>query len=135
MSKTRVVFLFPQELVEEPVTYRLIKEYGLMVNILRASIDPHKQGRMVVELSGDDNQLGAGFNYLENTGVIVEPLAEEIKHLEDRCVSCTACVPVCPTGALDVEREKWQVSFDADKCVVCLSCVDVCPYRAVEIHL
>jgi ferredoxin len=135
MKKTRVVFTFPPSEVEEPVTYRLIKEYDLMVNILRATIDPGKQGRMVVELSGDESQLSLGFNYLENVGVIVEPLTREVRHLEDRCTSCTACVPVCPTTALDVDRENWKVSYDAEKCVVCLSCVDACPYKAMEIYL
>jgi ferredoxin len=135
MKKTRVVFTFPPSKVEEPVTYRLIKEYDLMVNILRATIDPGKQGRMVVELSGDESQLSLGFNYLENVGVIVEPLTTEVRHLEDRCTSCTACVPVCPTTALDVDRENWKVSYDAEKCVVCLSCVDACPYKAMEIYL
>jgi ferredoxin len=135
MKKTRVVFTFPPSKVEEPVTYRLIKDYDLMVNILRATIDPGKQGRMVVELSGDESQLSLGFNYLENVGVIVEPLTREVRHLEDRCTSCTACVPVCPTTALDVDRENWKVSYDAEKCVVCLSCVDACPYKAMEIYL
>ena len=135
MKKTRVVFTFPPSKAEEPVTYRLIKEYDLMVNILRATIDPGTQGRMVVELSGDESQLSLGFNYLENVGVIVEPLTTEVRHLEDRCTSCTACVPVCPTSALDVDRENWKVSYDAEKCVVCLSCVDACPYKAMEIYL
>jgi ferredoxin len=135
MKKTKVVLSFPPDRVEEPITYCLIKDYNLMVNILRATIDPRKQGLMVVELSGDEGQLSLGFNYLENSGVSVEPLTQEIQHLEERCTSCTACVPICPSGALDVDRKTWIVSFNPEKCVVCLSCVDVCPYKAVEIYL
>ena len=135
MKKTRVVLSFPPSKVEEPVTYHLVKDHGLMVNILRAAIDPHKQGWMIVELSGEESQLSQGFNYLEKAGVTIEPLTQEIKHQEDRCTSCTACVPICPTGALDVDRENWLVSYDAEKCVVCLSCVDACPYKAIDIHL
>jgi Fe-S-cluster-containing dehydrogenase component len=135
MNKTKLVLSFPPSAVEEPITYHLIKDYGLKVNILRATIDPHKQGRMVVELTGDNSKLSRGLNYLERTGVVVEPLAQEIKHLEERCTSCTACVPICPTSALDVNRESWIVSYDAEKCVACLSCVDVCPYKAMEIYL
>jgi len=133
--KMKVVFTFPATNVEEPITYHLIKDYDLMVNILRATIDPRKQGRMVVELSGEDSQISRGLNYLERVGVTMEPLAEEVRHLQERCVSCTACVPICPTNALDVDRETWTVSYDAEKCVVCLSCVEVCPYKAVEIFL
>jgi len=135
MKKTKVVLSFPPSNVEEPVTYRLIKDYGLVVNILRASIDPGKQGRMVVELSGEESQLALAFNYLEKLGVSIEPLSQEIQHLEERCTGCTACVPICPTGALDVDRESWKVSYDPEKCVVCLSCVDVCIYKAVEVNL
>ncbi len=135
MKKTKVVLSFPPSNVEEPVTYRLIKDYDLVVNILRASIDPGKQGRMVVELSGEESQLSLAFNYLDKLGVSIEPLSQEIQHLEDRCTGCTACVPICPTGALDVDRQSWKVSYDPEKCVVCLSCVDVCIYKAVEVNL
>ena len=90
---------------------------------------------MVVELSGEEAPLASGFNYLETHGVKVEPLAQEIRHMEELCNSCTACVPICPTAALDVDRETWQVTYNAEKCVVCLSCVEVCPYRAVEVSI
>jgi L-aspartate semialdehyde sulfurtransferase ferredoxin len=133
MKKTKVVLSFPPEKVEEPITYHLIKDYGLTVNILRATIDPGKQGRMMVELSGEESQLSLAFNYLETAGVNLEALSEEIQHLEQRCTSCTACVPICPTGALDVDRKTWKVSFEAEKCVLCHSCVDVCIYKAVEV--
>ncbi len=135
MKKTRVVFSFPPSNVEEPVTYRLIKDYDLVVNILRASIDPGKQGTMVVELSGEENRLSLAFNYLEKLGVGIEPLSQEVQHLEQRCTGCTACVPICPTGALDVDRQSWKVSYDPEKCVVCLSCLDVCIYKAIEVSL
>ncbi len=90
---------------------------------------------MVVEVSGEEKQVDLGFNYLENAGVNVDPLADEVRHLEERCTSCTACTAICPTGALDVDREEWVVSYDAEKCIVCLSCVDACVYRAMEVSL
>jgi formate hydrogenlyase subunit 6/NADH:ubiquinone oxidoreductase subunit I len=135
MKRMKVVLSFPPSKVEEPIIYRLITDHGLMVNILRAFIDPRKQGRMVVELTGEDSQLSSSLNYLELCGVGVEPLTEDIQHLEERCTSCTACVPICPTGALEVDRETRTVSFDSGKCVVCLSCVDACPYRAIEAYI
>jgi ferredoxin len=132
MSRLKVVLGFPPERVENPVIHNLITLYGLHVNILRASIDPGKHGRMVVEISGEEPRLSQGFNYLEGLGVDVGTLAEEIRHNEEKCMSCTACLPHCPTGAMEVDRQSCQVSFSSDKCVVCLSCVEACPYRAVE---
>jgi len=135
VKKTRVVLSFPPDKVEEPIIYRLIKDHDLMVNILRATIDPGKQGRMVVELSGEESSLSLALNYLERAGVSVESLSREIQHLGETCTSCTACVPICPTGAFEVDRNSWNVSFDSDKCVACLSCLEVCIYKAIEVSL
>ena len=88
---------------------------------------------MVVELSGENSQISHGLNYLEGIGVIVEPLSQQIRRVESRCTSCTACVPHCPTRALGVDRTDWQVSFDPEKCIVCLSCLETCIYSAMEI--
>ena len=135
MSKTRLILSFHPEIVEEPITYRLITEHGVKVNILRAAIDPRKQGTMVVELEGSQARLATAQNYLENAGVTVEPLESEIQHDTERCTSCTACVPLCPTGALTVDRDTWQVAFDGQQCILCLSCLEVCPYGAMRTRL
>ena len=133
MKQMKVVLNFPENIVEDPITYHLITDYGIHVNILRASIDPGKQGRMVVELGGEENQVSRGLNYLERVGVQVESLAQEIRHLEDRCTACTACVPHCPTQALEVDRQSWYVSFNPEKCILCLSCLEVCIYGAMSV--
>ena len=133
MKKIKVVLRFSEDRAETPVTYHLIADYGVQVNILRASIDPGKKGQMVVEISGEDSNVTRGLNYLESLGIQVENLGEEIRRLEEYCTSCTACIPHCPTNALAVDRQSWQVSFDAGKCVVCLSCLDVCIYNAMSV--
>ena len=132
MIKKKVVLSFPPKVTEEPITYHLIADYGLMVNILRATIDPGKKGKMVIELKGEESELSRGLNYLERSGVLVDPFTSEIRYLEEKCTNCTACVPICPTAALNVDRATMVVSYDAEKCVVCGSCVTVCPYKAVE---
>jgi ferredoxin len=133
MKRMRVVLRFPDSIVEKPVTYHLIADYDIRVNILRASIDPGKQGMMVVELAGEEPKLQKGLAYLRDTGVQVDPLAKEVRPLEDRCTSCTSCVPHCPVSALEVDRKTWKVSFAPEKCIVCLSCLDTCIYRAMSI--
>ena len=71
MKRTKVVLHFPEDIVEDPITYNLISDYGVQVNILRASINPGKQGMMVVELGGDKNRISQGIDYLERVGVQV----------------------------------------------------------------
>jgi ferredoxin len=133
MKRMKVVLNFPEDIVEDPITYNLISDYGVQVNILRASISPGKQGMMVVELGGEENRISQGIDYLERVGVQVEPLAQEIRHLEDRCTSCTSCVPHCPTQALDVDRQSWHVTFEPEKCIICLSCLETCIYGAMSV--
>ncbi|MBN3038102.1 MAG: 4Fe-4S binding protein, partial [Candidatus Omnitrophica bacterium] len=52
---------------------------------------------------------------------------------EDRCDHCTVCIPICPTGALSLDRKTMRVSFDNKKCIMCGLCIPVCPYNAMEI--
>ncbi len=45
------------------------------------------------------------------------------------CVSCGACVPGCPVGALSV-GEGGAVEWDAGRCVSCDACIKACPNDA-----
>ena len=46
MQKRRVVLTFPQDMIGSPVIYRLVKDYDLILNILRAQVSP-EEGKMV----------------------------------------------------------------------------------------
>jgi len=134
MRKKRVVLTFPPNLIDQPIAYHLIKNHDVMVNILRGNITPKEQGRLVIELTGKKRNLDAGMAYLSGLGVEVQSLAQDIKWYEKKCTHCTACIPICPSSALNVDREKMLVSFVKDKCIACELCIPVCPYRAIEIH-
>ncbi|MCD5390428.1 4Fe-4S binding protein [candidate division NPL-UPA2 bacterium] len=133
MAKKRVVLTFPQKLVDQPITYHLIKDYDLMVNILRARVTPREEGRLVVELSGDEEPLDRGMKYLAELGVQAQPLAQDVKWHQDRCTHCTACISICPSQAFILDRQRMTISFDKDKCIACELCLPVCPYQAIEI--
>ncbi|MBW1980050.1 MAG: 4Fe-4S binding protein [Deltaproteobacteria bacterium] len=133
MAKKRLVLNFPPQLIDQPVTYRLITQYQLEVNILRASITPREWGRLVVEVTGSKENLDSGLKFASNLGVEIKPLAQDVQWYQERCIECTACTAICPTGALQLSREEMRVSFDHDKCIVCGLCLPICPYGAVEI--
>ena len=133
MQKKRVVFNYPPQVVEQPIITRLVKDFDLTVNILRARISPNEEGRMVLEITGKRQNLEAGINYVKEMGVEIQPLAQDVKWHEDRCTHCTACISICPPKALDLDRKKMEVSFHRDRCIACEGCIPVCPYQAMEI--
>jgi len=130
----RIVLHFPPAVTGQPIVYRLVRDYGLTFNILRASIGPEEEGLMVMELSGDEEAYRGATEFLTQHGIQVQPLLQDIRKNDERCVDCGACVGVCPTGALSLERPAMTVKFDADLCVVCGECVPCCPVRAMELR-
>lgn len=132
MVKKKLVLSFPPRLIQEPVTYRLIKDYDLQVNIMRATVKPRDRGRMVVEIIGEKENLDRALAYMEEQGLQVDPMVQEMRYYPDRCVHCTACTAVCPTGALSVEPQSRETLFDASHCIICEACIPTCAYRAIE---
>lgn len=129
MQKKRFVLSFPPSLVEEPLIYRLVKDYDIITNILKAKITPRDEGRMVVEMSGN---LEPGVKYLEGLGVRVELLAREILIDEESCVACGVCVGVCFPRALTMDQDKFELQFDREKCTLCEFCIRACPVKAIS---
>ena len=46
----KIVLRFPQNLVDQPIICRLVKDFDLEFNILRASVTPEEEGLLVLEL-------------------------------------------------------------------------------------
>ncbi len=131
----RIVLTFPKNLVDKPIVYRLIKDFNLIFNILKASITPEEEGHLVMELTGDEKGVEKGIDYLKKQGVEVQPLSKNIIVNWDECIQCGACVTQCPTGALYItDRSTMRVDFDPAKCIACELCVKPCPPRAIEVH-
>jgi ferredoxin len=135
MLKKGLVLRFPPEIVDQPIVYRLVKEYNLVFNILKAMITPGKEGIMILELSGDRENLEKGLNYLKDVGVDVKTIAQQVAKNEEVCIHCGACTAVCPTGALFVERQTFQVIYDPEKCTACGFCVSACITKAMEVFI
>jgi len=131
----KVVLHFPPQVTEQPVVYRLSRDYGLVFNILRASISPQEEGLMVLELSGEEDDYRRAAEYLTSQGIRLQPLVQDIRKNDDKCTDCGACVGICPSEALVLERPSMKVIFDPEKCVVCGECVPTCPVRAMELLL
>ena len=130
--KQKLVFRFPPSVVEQPIIYRLVKDFDLMVNILRADINPKKEGRLMLELSGSEKGYRQAIDWLRREGLKILNLKQQIIWNEERCTQCGACSVVCPSGALGLRRPEMKVSFEEDRCIVCELCLKACPARAME---
>ncbi len=130
--KEKMILHFPASVVEQPFMFHLVKDFNLMINILKANINPRKEGRMVVEISGEKEDFTQGIDFLQSRGVKTCPLEQEIIWVEERCTHCGACSVICPSGALVLERPDMEIKFLGDKCIVCEHCIKTCPARAME---
>ena len=110
MATKRLTFNFPPHLIDQPVTYQLITEHNLKVNILRARITPREWGRLVVEISGKKKNLDAGLQFATNLGLDIKPLALDVQWDADKCIECTA-------APLSVPLEHFQSK--EKRCMFC----------------
>ncbi|OPX88624.1 MAG: pyuvate ferredoxin oxidoreductase subunit delta [Pelotomaculum sp. PtaB.Bin013] len=131
MAAKKIILHFGKDISDKPIIYHLAKDYELVFNIIKANVNPNKEGTVVLELTGE--QYAKGLEFLESEGVRVQPLAEQLSRNELKCTSCGACTDICPTGALYLDRSSMEVMFDSDSCVLCQICVKVCPVKAMEV--
>ena len=134
MISKRIVLHFPHRLVDQPIVYKLVKNYKLQFNILKAYVTPQEEGLMVLELTGEKENFDKGIEYLQSCGVRIQPLSQDVIRNEAKCTDCGVCVPICPTGALVVDQHSRKVYFYDNKCIACELCVKACPTRAMEVH-
>jgi len=135
MKKKRIVLHFPPQLIDKPIAYHLVKDYNLVFNILQAKIMPNEKGIMVLELSGKDKDYAQGIKFLQEQGIKIETLSKDVRRNDKKCTHCGACVTICPTGALYVDRNTMEIIFDIEKCIACELCVPACPPRAMQVAL
>jgi L-aspartate semialdehyde sulfurtransferase ferredoxin len=130
----KIVLHFTPKTVDKPIVSRLIRDFGLDFNIMKASISPGEEGLMVMELSGERKAYDKGIKYLQESGVEIQSLSQDVVRNDERCTHCGACITMCPTRAFTLDAKTRKVKFDNSKCIVCELCVRACPPRAMELH-
>jgi Fe-S-cluster-containing hydrogenase component 2 len=54
-----------------------------------------------------------------------------VEIIDEKCVGCTVCVNVCPSGALAMDKRLAVVT--EDRCTGCFKCIEACiPYGAIK---
>ena len=133
--KKRVTLTFPKRAIHQPITYRLAKDFNVAANIIRAQVAPNQIGKLVVELSGDIDQLEEAIAWREDHDIAVSQANREILIDEESCVHCGLCTGVCPTRALTLDPDTFKLTFARSRCIVCEQCIPTCPVEAISTNL
>jgi hypothetical protein len=72
VGRRRLKLIFGPSLVKEPVIYQLGRKFEIVTNIRRADVT-RDHGWVLLEISGEPEELDRGVAYLESCGVTVEP--------------------------------------------------------------
>ena len=73
VATLRVTLMFPPEMVREPVIYTVARTYHLVPNIRRARVT-ETSGEAMLDLTGAEDDLKRGIEYLTKLGVKVKPM-------------------------------------------------------------
>ena len=133
MIKIRYILNFPPQSGDKPLSYHLVREYDIRINILKAEVYPGSRGSLLLELQGKAENIEKGIAYLTKHNVICKPLDKCIRFREEECIDCGNCTSVCFAGALTMDPQTWELKFDKSKCVVCELCITACPLKLFEI--
>jgi ABC-type methionine transport system ATPase subunit len=78
VTQVRVKLTFPEHLIREPVVGRMVKEFNVMPNIRRASVEEHV-GWIICELDGEAAEVEAAVAWLVEVGIQVDRLNDVVE--------------------------------------------------------
>jgi len=125
----RILLRFSEKIVEEPIVSQIVLELKVPINIITAHVNS-KGGEVLAEVP--DESLDKIIKAFRKRGATVS-LPKLIEVDAEKCVSCGACVALCPVEAITIDEDA-SIIFNKEKCVgsTCSVCVDACPARAIK---
>jgi len=73
----RLFVSFPEELVDRPMVYEIVKRFDVVPNIRRANVEAHS-GWVILELQGSEEHRAAAIAYLEEVGCTVNHMEGDV---------------------------------------------------------
>ncbi len=77
MTKIRLHVSFPEELVDRPMLYEMMKAHDVIPNLRRAAVEAHS-GWVILELSGESVAVDGAIAYLEGVGCTVNRMEGDL---------------------------------------------------------
>ena len=77
MSKKRVKFTFPTQMITQPIIYNLGRKFDVVTNIRRADVR-EDMGWVVLELEGTEEAIEEGLQWVTAAGVRVDPVSGDV---------------------------------------------------------
>lgn len=112
-----------------PIIAQVVKDTGVLINVERARSDAHEGEEALVEVPDESCILVS--ERMRSLGAEVRILEEGIRHDEDECVDCGACISICPKGVFSFD-EDWKLQVATKKCILCGRCIVSCPHAALS---
>ncbi|MFX1328472.1 MAG: 4Fe-4S binding protein [Promethearchaeota archaeon] len=128
---TIINVLLPFGVIKDITDYsRFIKEvlkYDISLNILKFSTSTNGLN-LLIDIPED--KIKVITESLKKNNIIINKKGRVIID-DDKCIDCGACISLCPTDALHLDKEE-RLEFSYEKCIGCLLCIDSCPRFAIE---
>ena len=78
MTNVRVKLTFPEHLIKQPIIARMVREFDVLPNIRRASVE-ETVGWIVCELGGEEDAVQRAISWAGDLGVQVDLLGDVVE--------------------------------------------------------
>ena len=106
------------------------REYSGDIRLIDHEIDYLTVNRII------QNERSKSIEYLSNVFSVVEKNKEKkipiLFKNKDECCGCSACLSICPVGAITLEPDNegfLYPSINQNKCICCYRCINVCAFQ------
>jgi ABC-type methionine transport system ATPase subunit len=77
METLRVKFTFVEQLIKEPIIWKLARQFDVITNIRRADVTDER-GWVILELDGERDEIDRALDWVREQGVRVDPVYEDV---------------------------------------------------------
>lgn len=124
----------PDSIADEKVLKRSAEKNAQLVEAARRKIAnavaDMKQGRYPQDGLGLMARMAGFLSQRMWFGHRTQRYSDRLKVDAARCVDCSKCVRLCPTGNLTMEG---KAAKGRDRCTACYRCVNACPQQAITL--